>query len=99
MGALSVTVRQGHGVGPLPEIVLYDSVPGGAGLVAELEDPKRFRAALKEARERVEGCRGCAPETSCYGCLRSFANQFAHAHLARGPVAEYLDRVLQSWQL
>lgn len=83
----------------LPEIVLYDDVPGGAGLVARLESPSLFRRCLESARDRVRGSCGCAPDASCYGCLRSFANQFAHPRLARGPVRAYLDEVLAQWTL
>lgn len=62
-------------------IVLYDSVPGGAGLVAELEDEKVFLEALRCAREHVSDKCGC--DSSCYGCLRSYRNQFAHNELNR----------------
>ncbi len=93
---LNVTLnRSGE---PLPEIVLYDNVPGGAGLVASLEAPPVFRAALEAARTRVDGRCGCAADTSCYGCLRSYSNQFAHASLARGAAEHYLGALLARWQ-
>ncbi len=62
-------------------IVLYDNVPGGAGLVAQLEQENVFNAMLRNAQERVQGNCGCG--SSCYGCLRSYRNQFAHPHLHR----------------
>ncbi|MGH9890455.1 MAG: DEAD/DEAH box helicase [bacterium] len=95
---LSVTVRSMEG-DPLPEIVLYDDVPGGAGLVARLESPPMFRRCLESARDRVSGSCGCTADASCYGCLRSFANQFAHPRLARGPVLAYLNEILAQWKL
>jgi len=95
---LSVTVPGTTG-DQLPEIVLYDDVPGGAGLVARLESPAMFRRCLESARDRVRGSCGCAADASCYGCLRSFANQFAHPRLARGPVLAYLDEILAQWKL
>ena len=55
--------------------------PGGAGLVAQLERESVFDAVLRNARERVRGSCGC--DSSCYGCLRSYRNQFAHSHLNR----------------
>ncbi|MBI4601702.1 MAG: DUF1998 domain-containing protein [Planctomycetes bacterium] len=94
---LNVTVPAMSGDGRFSEIVLYDNVPGGAGLVAELESPQVFNRALQAALERVQGGCGCGLETSCYGCLRTYSNQFAHPHLARGPVKEYLERVLALW--
>ena len=62
-------------------IVLYDNVPGGAGLVVQLEQASVFDDALRNARERVGGDCGC--DSSCYGCLRSYRNQFAHPYLDR----------------
>lgn len=74
---LSTTV--GHSDPPsLPPIILYDNVPGGAGLVARLEKEEVLKNCLVAALKRVEGTCGCAPNTSCYGCLRSYRNQFAH---------------------
>ena len=72
-------------------IVLYDNVPGGAGLVAQLEQESVFDRMLRNARERVQGNCGC--DMSCYGCLRSYRNQFAHPHLNRTRALKVLQRV------
>src|SRR5581483_12167823 len=93
---LSATVT--HATGGVPPIVLYDDVPGGAGLVARLELEGVLRECLESTLKRVEGGCGCAPNTSCYGCLRHYRNQFAHEQLARGPVHEYLESILRQWQ-
>jgi len=82
----------------VPPIVLYDNVPGGAGLVARLENQEVLKDCLKAALKRVDGGCGCAEKTSCYGCLRSYRNQFAHQILKRGPVREYLTGILGAWQ-
>lgn len=68
-----------HGAG-YGTIVLYDSVPGGAGHAHRVADllPQLFSAA----RRRVEEC-DCGEETSCYGCLRSYRNQRDHELLER----------------
>ena len=76
-------------------IVLYDNVPGGAGLVERLSSPTVLKQALESALARVKGVCGCSASTSCYGCLRSFGNQFAHRELKRGPVADYLAEVIE----
>ena len=93
---LSTTVHyeSHHTVSP---IVIYDNVPGGAGLVARLEREEVLKDCLETAMKRVEGNCGCAPEVSCYGCLRSYRNQFAHQSLQRGPVHKYLESVLSAW--
>jgi hypothetical protein len=81
----------------LPPIILYDNVPGGAGLVARLETREVLRSCLEAAHSRVGGSCGCDEGTSCYGCLRSYRNQFAHQHLQRGPVMRYLQELLQEF--
>ena len=85
---LNVTIT-GVGSTGSPAIVLYDAVPGGAGLVAQLEDANVFARVIDLARERVGGSCGC--DSSCYGCLRSYRNQFAHPFLSRLDVAETLE--------
>ena len=74
-------------------IVLYDNVPGGAGLVAHLEDEKTFLDVLRNAKARVEGNCGC--DESCYGCLRGYRNQFAHPYLRRTAALEFLSAALK----
>jgi hypothetical protein len=94
---LSATVAHGEQY-PLPPIILYDNVPGGAGLVARLEGEEVLKACLEAARKRVSGNCGCDENTSCYGCLRSYRNQFAHQYLQRGPVIRYLEGLLPNWK-
>jgi hypothetical protein len=69
--------RPGKGTG----IVLFDTVPGGAGGVLRIGE--EFGAVVASAFERIENC-DCGEETSCYGCLRSFTNQRFHDALSRG---------------
>ncbi|MGB9618853.1 MAG: helicase-related protein [Armatimonadota bacterium] len=90
---LSATVAYSEQHTILP-IILYDNVPGGAGLVARLEDGQVLKACLEAAQKRVNGQCGCDENASCYGCLRSYRNQFAHQYLQRGPVMNYLKTLL-----
>ncbi|MDE0453183.1 MAG: DUF1998 domain-containing protein [Gammaproteobacteria bacterium] len=85
---LNVTITGGAKQGETA-IVLYDNVPGGAGLVAQLERETTFGAMLDSARLRVRG--GCGCDSSCYGCLRSYRNQFAHPYLTRVRALEILN--------
>ncbi len=87
----TVTYSDQHSVLP---IIMYDNVPGGAGLVARLEDTEVLRACLEAAMRRVSGKCGCDEDASCYGCLRTYRNQFAHQYLQRGPVNHYLRKIL-----
>ena len=77
---LNLTIAGGTNPGE-SAIVLYDNVPGGAGLVAQMEQVIVFNQVLANARQRVQGNCGC--DSSCYGCLRSYRSQFAHPHLDR----------------
>jgi hypothetical protein len=52
-------------------------------------------AHLEAAYRRVEGGCECGEDTSCYGCLRSYRNQYAHTQLRRGPVKRYLRDMLR----
>ena len=85
---LNVTITGGAKQGEIA-IVLYDNVPGGAGLVVQLEREDTFGAMLDSSRLRVRG--GCGCDSSCYGCLRSYRNQFAHPHLTRTRACAVLD--------
>ena len=84
---LNATIAGGDNPGEAA-IVLYDNVPGGAGLVAQLDRESVFAKVLRNALERVQGNCGC--DSSCYGCLRSYRNQFAHPHLNRKRAFETL---------
>ena len=75
-------------------IILYDNVPGGAGLVASLCDESTLRETLENSKERVSG--GCGCDSSCYGCLRSYRNQFAHPYLDRKIALEFLKRATET---
>lgn len=87
---LAATIRPTD-VHTFPRIVLYDNVPGGAGLVADLEEIATLVQCVEVARERVGGRCGCAEESACYACLRSYRNQFAHPYLQRGYASRALD--------
>ncbi len=61
-------------------IVLFDTVPGGAGSAKRIAE--NIGVVLESAVRRVENC-DCGEETSCYGCLRSYRNGRLHEQLSR----------------
>ena len=71
-------------------IVLYDDVPGGAGHVQQIRN--EFSEVVQEAC-RIADCTDCAPETSCYSCLRDYNNQVFHHILRRGEIVSYLQNL------
>lgn len=76
-------------VHPNYSIVLYDSVPGGAGHVTRLlTDDNLLKNVISTAYSRVSTC-NC--DTSCYSCLRSYNNQRFHDNLDRNKAADFLQ--------
>lgn len=75
-----------------PVLVLFDNVPGGAGHVQRIaKNETTLKSVLKSTLQRMEECE-C--DTSCYGCLRNYRNQFCHSELNRKGVKEFLKSVL-----
>ena len=79
-----------HGGQVAQEVVIFDDVPGHA---LRLEGKDELLQVLQAAYARVANCT-CDETASCYTCLRSYRNQFYHDQLTRGPVVDYLDRLL-----
>lgn len=61
-------------------IVIYDTVPGGAGNALRIGE--QLRNFLQASVRRLDSC-GCGEETSCYACLRNYCNQSHHEDLSR----------------
>jgi len=73
-GALSWSVEHRR------SIVLFDTVPGGAGAAKKIAE--NIGLVLETAVKRVTDC-DCGEETSCYGCLRTYRNARFHEDLSR----------------
>jgi ATP-dependent helicase YprA (DUF1998 family) len=69
-------------------LVLFDTVPGGAGSVLRVAGG--LDKAVSAALRRVGSC-DCGMETSCYGCLRTPVNERYHEDLSRGAALTILD--------
>lgn len=76
---------------PVPALIFYDDVPGGAGHVKRIQD--NFPAVFRAAQERLSVCE-CGPETACHECLWNYYNQPFHDQLARGIALEFINLVL-----
>lgn len=69
------------------DVLLYDPMPGGSGLLEQMT--ARWSEVVAAAVAVVEGCpSGCA--TACVDCLYTFRNAFYHRHLNRHTAAERL---------
>ncbi|MBX6387881.1 MAG: DEAD/DEAH box helicase [Frankia sp.] len=72
-------------------MMIYDTVPGGAGNVRRIADA--LDTVLPAALARVRDCE-CGAETSCHRCLRVFRNERYHEILRRGAALDVLQRLL-----
>lgn len=79
------------------DLILFDTVSGGAGHVKRLKDDKSLYAVLKNALRKVsQDC--CAEDTSCYNCLRTYNNQRLHNHIKRGLAKSALTTIINNIQ-
>ena len=68
------------GRGVAPGILFVDSVPGGAGHAHHIR--RDLEQLISAAHRNVSEC-SCGLDSSCYGCLRSYANQRIQDRLTR----------------
>jgi hypothetical protein len=76
-----------------PALILFDDVPGGAGHVRRaVQNDETLVRVLETSLRHLERCKcgGDKRDTSCYGCLRNYNNQFCHEDLKRGMVIDFL---------
>lgn len=73
------------------EVILSDSVAGGAGYVDKLRDFGALRL-VKATGELLDCRQHCS--NGCSSCLRSYTNQFYWDSLRRRPVQEYIKNLL-----
>jgi hypothetical protein len=78
--------------GDPPSIILYDTVPGGAGHVAHIRNA--LRPAAEAGLKKVYTCQ-CGEDTSCYNCLRNYRNQRFHDELQRGHAIQLLTLMVK----
>ncbi len=76
------------------ELLLFDTVSGGAGHVKRLKDDSSLMEVLRNALKKVsQDC--CGEDTSCYNCLRTYNNQRLHKHIKRGLAKEALSLIVE----
>lgn len=73
--------------------ILYDTTPGGAGHVKQLNQETILKNVLQRAYLKARNCT-CGNEegdSSCYSCLRTYQNQKFHDMIKRRYVFSYLN--------
>ena len=69
------------------DVMLYDPMPGGSGLLEHLAE--RWTEVRDAALELLDNCPS-ACETSCTDCLQTYRNRFYHEYLDRHIAAQTL---------
>jgi len=72
------------------ELIIYETVPGGAGYMAKFIELENFKEILKTAYDIVKKCT-CGLDSSCSSCLRSYSNQFVHRYLNRNLAIKFFE--------
>jgi len=75
----------------LAEVYIYDTLSGGAGYARLIG--QKFRSVFDSLKKRLAGC---ACESSCNRCLRTYSNRMIHSTLDRHlalDMAAYLESV------
>ena len=79
-----------------PEVILYDTVAGGAGYCRMLVNRYSMRDLLAAARDALNCRAGCTH--ACRVCLQDYDNQRVWEKLDRQPVLHWLKQLLGSEQ-
>lgn len=79
-----------------PEVILYDTVAGGAGYCRMLVDRHSMRDLLTAARDALNCRAGCT--YACRVCLQDYDNQRVWEKLDRQPVLRWLKQLLGAEQ-
>jgi hypothetical protein len=70
----------GHTGDEKVDLLIYDPMPGGSGLLQQLVS--NWNGVVTQAESACQNCEGqCA--SSCIDCLQTFRNAFYHTHLDR----------------
>ena len=69
--------RQGQAI---TDVLLYDPMPGGSGLIDQIV--LRWDEVVAAARAAMEACASACVD-SCIDCLQTFRNSYYHRHLNR----------------
>jgi hypothetical protein len=74
-------------VGGLADVLIYDPMPGGSGLIDQMID--RWTTIVEMGITSLRNCSNKC-ETSCYDCMRSYRNSFYHKDLNRHTAIEVM---------
>lgn len=76
-------------------IILYDTIPGGTGYLAQICQPIEFERILQNAWDRIHNC-DCQRhgKDGCYHCIYTYSNQRVQDKLSRRRADELFRKIL-----
>jgi ATP-dependent helicase YprA (DUF1998 family) len=87
---LEGTIRASGPRGSERALVIFDSVPGGAGYSRSLKE--QLEVLFQAAFHLTNNCH-CGEETACYGCLKTYGNQGHHEVLSRRAALDLFTKI------
>ena len=75
-------------------IIMYDTIPGGTGYLANLFDTVKFSEVIHLAHEAIRDC-GCQYDRKdgCYHCILTYGNQFIRNQLSRRKAEHLFEKI------
>ena len=76
-------------------VILYDTIPGGTGYLAQISKPEEFEKILQNAWERIHTC-DCQNhgKDGCYHCIYTYSNNRIQDKLSRKRADELFRKIL-----
>lgn len=76
-------------------VILYDTIPGGTGYLAQISKPEEFEKILQNAWERIHTCK-CQEhgKDGCYHCIYTYSNNRIQDKLSRKRADELFRKIL-----
>lgn len=96
---LAVTIANEPRQGQLRRfLVVYDTVPGGTGYLADLWKSDGVLEVLERARDAMQTCRCAEDETKdgCYRCVYAYQQSHEIPHISRARAIALIDAILAS---
>lgn len=80
-------------------IIIYDTVPGGTGILRELVEKKTFMNVIEAALDTLKACKcneDIGQPDGCYRCLFSYSSQYKMEDISKSRAITLLEKIVNS---